>query len=257
VFGRFDSPPPTGPVPAKVGGAARELAQPTSAGLWIIRQLTTSPLRRGEAIYDEERPSGSKTVADPLDLSHFSAATPTPPRVSTTMQTAGMETTDLRLFADYHHIIVQDEDSETDISGGISHQAIADGLFTTEDEDDDDIVGIGTTVNMTVAVNVRLLDDEPDDDSAGFDHVVEASLHVPSGRIAVLGSTDELRGAAHFPVPSDRVRIRASRWNLAAAYRADIDSDKSPETTEQIRLQIWPAPQAPSRVIKRTDVPGT
>ncbi|KPC73241.1 hypothetical protein ADL35_27975 [Streptomyces sp. NRRL WC-3753] len=35
------------------------------------------------------------------------------------------------------------------------------------------------------------------------------------------------------------------------AARADVDSDRSPETTEQIRLQVWAAPESPTTVIKR------
>ncbi|MFF4846356.1 hypothetical protein [Streptomyces sp. NPDC001194] len=47
------------------------------------------------------------------------------------------------------------------------------------------------------------------------------------------------------------VRVRVSRSNLARAARADIHSDESPETTEKIRIQAWPAPKSPTKVMKR------
>ncbi|MFD5142877.1 hypothetical protein [Streptomyces sp. NPDC058401] len=127
-----------------------------------------------------------------------------------------------------------------------------DGLAVT-----DGAVAIGTAVNVTVAVIVHVLAEQPDDDTEDFDHVVEASLHLASGRLVVMGCTDYLPDAARFDMPADWIRVRASRRNLAAAVDADVDSSESPETAEQLRLQAWPALFSAPHIIKRWVRPET
>ncbi|MFD0375037.1 hypothetical protein [Streptomyces sp. NPDC127112] len=159
---------------------------------------------------------------------------------------------DLELFADYHQIHVMDEESEGDFGDVWTEQTILDGLGIT-----DGALAIGTAVNVTVAVSVHVLAEQPDDDRDDFDHVIEASLHLASGRLVVMGCSDYLPDAARFDMPADWIRVRASRRNLAAAVEADIDSSESPETTEQLRLQAWPALFSPPRIIKRWVQPKT
>ncbi|MFC7814661.1 hypothetical protein ACFUTR_08410 [Streptomyces sp. NPDC057367] len=156
------------------------------------------------------------------------------------------ETTELTLFADYFQLHVSDADSDGDLSDAWTPQAVADHLAVARDA-----LGIGTAVNVHVSVTVALLPQEPDDDSSEFDHVVEASLDVSRGRLSVQGCTDYAPEAATFEVLPGWNRVRASRSNLARAIEADVDSDDGPETTEKVRIQVWPAPEAPSEVIKR------
>ncbi|MFJ2930610.1 hypothetical protein ACIPIU_37060 [Streptomyces massasporeus] len=155
-------------------------------------------------------------------------------------------TAELTLFADYFQIHVSDADSDGDLSDAWTDQAVADHLAVAQDA-----LGIGTTVNVNVSVTVVVLPQEPSDDSSEFDHVVEAGLDVSLGRLMVLGCTDYGPDAATFEVPPGWNRVRAARSNLARAAQADIDSDESPETTEQIRIQVWPAPESPVKIIKR------
>lgn len=82
----------------------------------------------------------------------------------------------------------------------------------------DDALAIGTDV--TVAVSVHALAQQPNDDSDDFDLVVEASLSLVPGRLVVLDCTEPpspLRHAARFDMPTRWTRIRVSRRNLAAA----------------------------------------
>ncbi|MDQ0749659.1 hypothetical protein QF034_003890 [Streptomyces africanus] len=160
-------------------------------------------------------------------------------------------TTELTLFADYFQIHVSDADSDGDLSDAWTDQAVADQLAVAPDA-----LGIGTSVNVNVSVTVCVLHGEPIDDSSEFDHVVEAGLEVSLGRLMVLGCTDYAPDAATFEVPSGRNRVRVSRSNLARATEADIDSDESPETTEKIRIQVWPAPESPAMIIKRWSQSG-
>ncbi|MET8473213.1 hypothetical protein ABZY90_03745 [Streptomyces sp. NPDC006422] len=155
-------------------------------------------------------------------------------------------TTELTLFADYFQIHVTDAESDGDLSDAWTDQAVADRLAVAPDA-----LGIGTVVNVNVSVSVIVLPHEPSDDSSEFDHVVEAGLNVPSGRLAVLGCTDYAPDAATFDVAPGWNRVRASRSNLARAAQADVDSDESPETTEKIRIQVWAAPASPATITKR------
>ncbi|WP_328762751.1 MULTISPECIES: hypothetical protein [unclassified Streptomyces] len=158
---------------------------------------------------------------------------------------------ELTLFADYFQIHLTDADSDGDLGDAWTAQAVADHLAVARDA-----LGIGTAVNVNVSVTVVVLPQEPSDDSTEFDHVVEASLDVSLGRMMVLGCTDYGPDAATFEVPPGWNRVRVSRSNLARAAQADIDSDESPETTEKIRIQVWPAPEFPAKIIKRWSQPG-
>ena len=66
-----------------------------------------------------------------------------------------------------------------------------------------------------------------------------------------MGCTDYERDAARFGVTPGWLRLRASRSNLDAAGALDIDSAKTPETTERMRIQVWPAAPADVTIVKR------
>ncbi|MGC4997384.1 hypothetical protein [Streptomyces sp. DT195] len=162
-----------------------------------------------------------------------------------------MTTTRLRLFADYFQLHVMDEDAEDDLGEAWTQEAVSDGLAVSRQT-----LGIGTAVDMDVTVTVELLGRPPGDDSDAFDHVVEASIEVPTGRIAVLGCTDYLPDAARFEVPEGFVRVRASRTNLANVRLSDEEGYDDPEGMEQVHLRIWPAPHSAPAVIKRWTATG-
>ncbi|MGW4082308.1 hypothetical protein ACWEGS_04635 [Streptomyces sp. NPDC004822] len=157
--------------------------------------------------------------------------------------------TELRLFADYFQIYVADAEGDGDLSEAWTAEAVADHLAVVEDA-----LGVGTAVNVHVAVTVELLEGEPRDDRDEFDHVVEGSLRVASGRLVVMGCTDYGPDAATFSVAPGWHRVRVSRSNLARAIEADVESDASPETVERVRLQVWPEVARVVEVLKRWGV---
>ncbi|WP_240361757.1 hypothetical protein [Streptomyces sp. MBT27] len=109
-------------------------------------------------------------------------------------------------------------------------------------------LAIGTAVNATV----DLLTGQPDDDTADFDHVVEASLSVASGRLIVLGCSDHVPDAARFNMPAGWIRVRTSRRSLEAAAFPDLDCEDEPEDMEEVRIQAWPAPHSQPHVMRST-----
>jgi hypothetical protein len=153
---------------------------------------------------------------------------------------------ELRLFADYHQIHVTDsalEEAWTD-------ESVADQLAVA-----DGVVGVGTVVNVFVAVTVEVVGSAPGAALDDFDHVVEGAFEVGTGRVLVLGCTDGVEDAAGFDVPVGWTRIRVSRSNLEAAWRADIDSADEPETIERVLIQLWPGGPGPVTVLKRWTEP--
>ncbi|MEV4604885.1 hypothetical protein AB0K15_46990 [Amycolatopsis sp. NPDC049253] len=153
---------------------------------------------------------------------------------------------ELKLFADYHQIHVFDEGSVTDLGEVWTEEAMADQLAVAGDA-----VAVGTMANVFVRVAVEVLDEAPADDSTAFDHVVEGSVQVPSGRLVVMGCTDFEPDAARFAVPTGWLRLRVAKSNLGVASRLDIDSDEDPATMELVRVQVWPAAAAPLVVLKQ------
>jgi hypothetical protein len=152
----------------------------------------------------------------------------------------------VELFADYHQIHLFDDGSTADLGEAWTDQAVLDRLAAAGDA-----MAVGTSVNVNVDVTVEVLAAAPPDDHAGFDHVVEASLRIRSGRLVIMGCTDYEPDAARLPVPAGEIRIRAASSNLAEAQRLGIDSDESPATMERLRLQIWPAAPSDPVVLKR------
>lgn len=82
-------------------------------------------------------------------------------------------------------------------------------------------------------------------------------MHITAYHPVDVGCTEYLPDAARFDMPAGRIRVRASRRNLAAAVHAGIESDEVPGTTEQLRLQAWPAPFTAPHIIKRWAQPAT
>lgn len=157
-----------------------------------------------------------------------------------------MISAELELFADYYQIHLFDDGSVTDLGDAWTDEAVRARFAMAADA-----IAVGTTVNVNVAVTLEVLEAAPQDDSAEFDHVVEGSLHVPSGRLVIMGCTDYEPEAARFAVPEGPVRVRAASGNLAEAERLGIDSNNVPVTMERLRLQVWPAAHGDRIVIKR------
>ncbi|MGW1129994.1 hypothetical protein [Streptomyces griseoluteus] len=152
----------------------------------------------------------------------------------------------LRLFADYFQIHILDELSEGDVGEGWTEKALADRMVAFRD-----ILGFRTEVDVDVQVDVNPLSGPPPLDMAPYDHIVEASVEIPSGRMVVMGCSDYLPDAPRVEVNPGWVRIRVQKSNLANAVMADLESDESPETIERITVDVWPEEPSGVRVLKQ------
>ena len=96
-----------------------------------------------------------------------------------------MKSFELSLFADYFQFYIQDEAVMGDLSRIWDEEATARMLAIAPGT-----IGVGTARNMDVPVTVEICDQEPGDDVPEWDHVIEATLAVASGRIVVAGCSD-------------------------------------------------------------------
>ena len=143
------------------------------------------------------------------------------------------------LFADYFQFYLQDEhyDDEPDLD--------YDEAATTRILVEDTRLTVLTARNMDVPVTVAITDTAPPCDLSQWDHVIEASIASPSGKLAIAGCTDYLPEAARIAVPPGPLRIRALFGNL------DKLSDNRLDGEDHYRLEIWPAQNGPSQTLKQ------
>ncbi|MEP1420980.1 MAG: hypothetical protein ABJK59_04330 [Erythrobacter sp.] len=97
--------------------------------------------------------------------------------------------------------------------------------------------------NMTVPVTIELLDDEPELDPAQWDHIAEASLELPSGRLEIHECTGESIDVLSLGEGCYRVRVCFS--GLHTLSENGLDGD------DHYAISLWPAPYTHLSVIKQ------
>lgn len=132
------------------------------------------------------------------------------------------------LFADYFQFYLQDEQSKGDLSNSWTKKAVSELLAVAPG-----VIGVGTVRNMDVSVEVEVLDAQPDDSLDKWDHVTEASLEVPSGRIIITGCTDSFPDAARITVNPGTYKVRIYYGALGSVDEFRLDGD------DHYRVALW------------------
>ena len=148
-----------------------------------------------------------------------------------------------KVFADYHQFYLWDRD--------MTNQAPED--YTDEDvrrriKTGSHVVVIQPERNTTVPVEVEVHDADPGFAPAAWDHIVEASLHLPTGQLQVHECTGG--PVAEFAVEPSWIGF--GRW---AAGFAAIDGS-GVEGGDHYRAVLWPAPKGEVRVVKQWAPPA-
>ena len=143
-------------------------------------------------------------------------------------------TVETEIYAEYTQFYVGDPKAAPDADvwdgpGLERHLAVADG-----------IIAVGTVGYTDVPVVLELWDEEPPLDADSWDHVVDASLDVRSGLLALADVSGEAREPLEVAPGVYRVRTAA----------AGLDGADEMDGGDRYRVQLWLAPAAEPEVRK-------
>ena len=215
----------------------RRLADPSSHVRWqAVAALGDLGDRRAvpalAALQEDPEREVRKLVASALRRLGARAGPPTPePRPGRRI---------LSLYADYHQFYLGDStfDGDTGAAEFWSPEAFARMLAVAPPG----LLGVGTARYDWVPVVVDQLATAPsDDDLDAWDHIVEASLEVPSGRVAIDGCMSYRSAESpHIEVAPGTYRVRV--------YYGGLDTHDE----DHYRIVLWPLrPYNAPRVIKQ------
>ncbi len=99
--------------------------------------------------------------------------------------------------------------------------------------------------NFTVPVEIEIHDAEPACNAEEWDHIVEASLHLPSGQL-------ELHECTGGPVADWAVE---PGWYRVRSFHGGLGTVDNLEGSDTYLIAVWPAPPAQVRVLKQWTAP--
>jgi hypothetical protein len=146
-----------------------------------------------------------------------------------------VQTVDAEVYASHRQFYVVDPEAEfrTDLvwdgAGLERHLGVSAG-----------IVAVGTVGYCMLPVRIELWSAEPPADLDDWDHVVEASLEVSSGRVSLEG--------VEGPADSEPVEVAAGVYRLRSSA-SGLDGAGEMEGGDGYRVQLWPAAFAEPEVL--------
>jgi hypothetical protein len=146
------------------------------------------------------------------------------------------------VFDDYHQFYLWDQ--------GVT--AVPPTDYTDEDvrrriKTGPHVVVIQPERNTTVAVEVKVHDSDPGFDPAAWDHIAEASLHLPTGRLQIHECTGG--PVAELEVPPGWYRVRSLGGGFTSIDESGLEGE------DHYRVVLWPAPPGDVRVVKQWVLP--
>ena len=146
---------------------------------------------------------------------------------------------DFTVFADYFQYVLMDEASEDDFSTIWTEEALKRMLAVGNGA-----LCPGTLRNVEVAVQIVLHEQEPAMNLAECDHAVEASIHIPSGRLVVMSCTGYLPDAPRVAVQSGTYRI------LSVATGIDSIKNEWEPAEDKYVVHLWLGEAREPRLLK-------
>lgn len=152
-----------------------------------------------------------------------------------------MKAYDLTIFADYFQFYLWD--------AGVRPGAPVD--YVEEDlirrvKVEENVVVVQPVRNMDVPVRIELHDADPGCDLDDWDHVVECSLHLPTGQLQVHECTGEAR--LDLAVAAGVYRVRALFAGLDTLLESGLEGD------DRYVVALWPGDATPLRVVKQSPI---
>jgi hypothetical protein len=146
------------------------------------------------------------------------------------------------LFADDFTINVRDRDAV--IPSDTAYWS-SDALRIGIDVYSRSALAFATARNMTVPVSVEVIPTAPTLNMDEWDHIVEAGIKIPSGKLVVFELSDIPEDAPSIEVPIGSYRLRMSMRNLNSLSEDGLEGDDS------YHFKLWPARYAGVRVLKQ------
>ncbi len=108
----------------------------------------------------------------------------------------------------------------------------------------DGVVSVGTIRDMPVPVTVQIWDQHPEGSQAPWDQITDASITVRTGRLVVMGPSDDPARAVTVPVAPGSYRARIHYAGMDTLSGNGLDAD------DHYRIALWPGPHCPITVVK-------
>ncbi len=148
------------------------------------------------------------------------------------------------LLADFHQITISDERVDVD---ELEPDPWTEEAFGNRVASEPKRVSIRTARNSFVPVDVEICEARPAVELEDYDHAVECSISVPSGRLVVAGLTEPEERAAHVDLDPGTYCVYVLLSGLGSV------NDDGTEGADRYRLILWPGERADVRLLKRFD----
>lgn len=142
------------------------------------------------------------------------------------------------IFANYHQFYLMDADKYSNAPLDYTNEDIRRRIKAEKY-----IVVIQPERNMTVPVDLEIFDSAPDEDFENWDHIAEASLDLPSGKLQIEECCGETKDI--IVLPSGSYRIRASYGDL------DKLSYDGLEGEDHYKIVMWQAAFENVKILKQ------
>lgn len=143
------------------------------------------------------------------------------------------------LFADYHQIVLQDEDA-AEWPDDYSEAVLEARIMAAPSA-----IIIHTARNMDVPVRVLLHADRPEIAVDEVDHAVECGLSVPSGRLVIAGLSHYLPDAGRLAVPAGALGMLTVFEGLGSLSENGLDG------ADRYTIHLWPGTVQAVRVLRQ------
>lgn len=144
-----------------------------------------------------------------------------------------------KIFADYFQFVLVDETSDDDFSE-IWGKTALDRMLAVGDK----ALCPGTLRNIDVDVQINIVEKMPVIEHNDFDHIAEASIDIPSGKLIVMGCTGYLPDAPRIEVNPG---IYQALFLVSGVKSIAVES----EPAEDIYVvYLWPGQQREPGLVK-------
>jgi len=106
------------------------------------------------------------------------------------------------------------------------------------------IIAVGTNCDRVVPVEVQIMSSEPPLNAERWDHLVDCSIDVPSGRLVISGLFEEFATAA-------RINLEPGRYRARVCYGNQYSYDDHIGCADYYVVMLWRSEDKIFEVLKR------